>query len=106
MLDADNAPVFHDPLVDFVPLHAPDAVQLDAPVLLHVSVDAPPAPTLVGDAFSETCGTVGAGVPPATGLTSIAFTHASPATRVKTRLRVASEVTMKVRSATVLTGTT
>jgi hypothetical protein len=104
VLDAESGPVFHEPLVAFAPVHAPDAVQLDAPVLLHVSVDAFPMLTLVGDALSESCG--GEGPPDPTGLTSIPFTHASPATRVKTRLSVASEFTMKVRSATVLTGTT
>ena len=105
VLVADNGPALTDPLVERLPLHAPDAVHVDAPTLFHVRVDAFPTLTLVGDALSVTCGSCGDGVEP-TGRTSIALTHASPATFVKTRLRVESVVTMKVRSATVLTGTT
>ena len=106
VLVADNGPVLTDPLVERLPLHAPDAAHVDAPTLFHVSVDAFPTLTLVGDALSVTCGGCGgSGVEP-TGRTSIALTHASPVSRVKTRLSVESVVTMKVRSATVLTGTT
>ena len=103
VLVADNGPALTDPLVDRLPLHAPDAVHVDAPTLFQVSVDEFPTLTMVGDALNVTCG--GGGVEP-TGRTSIPLTHASPATFVKTRLRVESVVTMKVRSATVLTGTT
>ena len=63
-------------LVVLVPDHAPDAVQVSAPVAFHVSVVVPPAATVVGDAVSVTLGggvlaTVAvyspysAGVPPA-----------------------------------------
>jgi hypothetical protein len=101
-LVADRGPVLCEPLVAFVPLHAPDAVQIDAPRLLHVSVDEFPTLMLTGVALKASCG----GPLDATGRTSIALTQASPATRVKTRLSVPSDVTRNVRSATVLTGTT
>jgi hypothetical protein len=42
--------VLCDPDNAFVPLHAPEAVQLVASVVFHESVDAPPAVTLDGDA--------------------------------------------------------
>jgi hypothetical protein len=50
------------PEVAFVPLHAPEAVQLVAFVLLHVSVDRPPAVTDVGLAERLTVGAPGVGV--------------------------------------------
>jgi hypothetical protein len=53
---AVNAPVLCEPDVDFVPDHAPDAVQLVALVELHVNVDAEPDATLVGEALSVTVG--------------------------------------------------
>jgi hypothetical protein len=102
VLVACNGPVLYDPLVACVPLHAPDAVQVDAPALLHVRVAGFPILTLAGVALNVSCG---AALEPI-GRTSIAFTHASPTTRVNARLSVPSDVTMNVRSATVLTGTT
>lgn len=106
VLVVDKAPLLTDPLVARLPVHAPDAVHVDAPTLLHVSVDAFPTLTLVGDALSVTCGGCGeGGVLPPMDRTSIALTHASPVSLVKTRLRVESELTMKVRSPIVLTGT-
>ena len=99
---ADSAPVLCEPDVALVPLQAPDAMQVVAPVLFHVRVDALPEVTLVGVAENVTDG----GAPPVqSGRTSMALTQASPTRRVKSRLSVASVVTMKVRSATVLTGT-
>ena len=69
---AVNAPVLCEPDVAFVPDHEPDAVQLVAFVALHVSVDAEPEATLVGDAVSVSVGaascvtaTVCAAEPPA-----------------------------------------
>lgn len=50
-----------EPLVASVPLQAPEALQDDALVELHVSVEAAPAPMLVGVALSATAGT-GSGV--------------------------------------------
>jgi hypothetical protein len=58
---AFSAPVLCEPDIAFVPLHAPDAAQLVAFVALHVSCDAAPVLTLVGDADNVTAG---AGVPP------------------------------------------
>ena len=98
----ESGPVLCEPDVALVPLQAPDAVQVAAPVLFQVRVDALPDVTLLGVAENVTDG---GALPPPSGRTSIALTKASPASRVKTRLSVASVVTMKVRSATVLTGT-
>ena len=53
---AVSAPVLCEPDVAFVPDHEPDAVQLVALVELHVSVDAEPDATLVGDALIVTVG--------------------------------------------------
>ena len=47
-----SAPVEAEPLTNWVPDQAPEAVQLVALVLDHVSVDAPPLATLVGEALS------------------------------------------------------
>jgi hypothetical protein len=55
---AVSAPVLCDPDRLFVPLHAPDAVQLVAFVVLHASCDAAPDFTLVGDADNVTTGAV------------------------------------------------
>jgi len=52
-----SAPVLCVPEVVRLPLHAPDAVQLVAFVELHVSIDAAPDATLVGDALIDTVGT-------------------------------------------------
>ncbi|MBS0375270.1 MAG: hypothetical protein JSR73_11870 [Proteobacteria bacterium] len=49
-------PVLAEPLVAFVPLQPPDAVQVVAFVELQVSVEAPPLATLVGLAVSVTVG--------------------------------------------------
>jgi hypothetical protein len=51
---AVSAPVLSLPLVPFVPLQPPEAVQLVALVELHVSVEVPPLATLVGLALSVT----------------------------------------------------
>lgn len=63
---AVNALVVNDPDVAFVPVHAPDAVQAVALVVVHVSLEVPPDVTDVGDADSVN---VGAGVPPPLALT-------------------------------------
>ena len=102
VVEAVSAPVLADPLVARAPLQPPLAVHVVALVLDQFSVAAAPLMTVPGAAVSVTDG----GTPVPTGRTSIAFTHASPVRRVKTRLRVESEVTTKVRSPTVLTGTT
>lgn len=47
------------PLVDLVPVQAPDALQLVALAVLQVSVDEPPLVTVVGDAPSVTVGADG-----------------------------------------------
>jgi hypothetical protein len=44
------------PVVPFVPLQLPDAVQVDAFVAAHVSCDAPPETTLAGAALSVRVG--------------------------------------------------
>jgi hypothetical protein len=99
--------VVNEPEVGWAPLQPPDAEQVDAPVVVHVSVDVPPAEMLVGDADRLTEGADSPPpLPPLSERTSIALTHASPTRRVKTRLRVASAVTMNTRSATVLAATT
>ena len=56
-----SAPVEALPLVARLPLHAPDAVQLVALVLLHVRVEEPPLVTVAGLAAKDR---VGAGVLP------------------------------------------
>jgi hypothetical protein len=53
-----NAPVLCVAEVALLPLQLPDAVQLVALVEVHVSVDAPPAATLPGDAVSVSVGAV------------------------------------------------
>jgi hypothetical protein len=60
-LETLSGPVDSLPLVVFVPLQPPDAVQLVAPVEFQVSVDDPPLAMLVGFAASVTVG-VGATV--------------------------------------------
>ena len=54
-----SAPVDALPLVAFVPLQPPDAAHADAFAVLHVSVEAPAAATLVGLAASVTVGSGG-----------------------------------------------
>jgi hypothetical protein len=54
-----SAPVDALPLVAFVPLQPPDAVHADAFAVLHVSVEAPAAGTLVGLAARVTVGSGG-----------------------------------------------
>ncbi len=51
-----SVPVDTEPLVAFVPDHAPEAAQLVAFVLVHVSVELPPLATDAGLAVSETVG--------------------------------------------------
>jgi hypothetical protein len=51
-----SAPVEAVPLSDWGPLHAPEAVQLEALVVVHVSVDALPLATLVGEALKVSVG--------------------------------------------------
>ena len=51
-----SAPVEAVPLTGWVPAHAPEAVQLVALVLDHVSVDALPLATLVGEAAKVSVG--------------------------------------------------
>ena len=53
---ADTAPVDCEPLSALLPLQPPDAVQAMALVLDQVSVEAPPAFTLLGVAVSVTVG--------------------------------------------------
>jgi len=53
---ADTAPVDCEPLSALLPLQPPDAVQAVALVLDQVSVEAPPAFTLLGVAVSVTVG--------------------------------------------------
>ena len=53
---AVSAPVLCVPDVPLDPLHAPDAAQLVAFVVLHVNCDDEPDGTLVGDAVSVTVG--------------------------------------------------
>ena len=48
--------VFSEPVVAFAPCHPPDAVQLSAFVVLHVSVDALPLTTCVGAAAKVSVG--------------------------------------------------
>lgn len=95
-----RAPVPAEPLVARAPVHAPLAVQDVSLVADHVNVDEPPAASEVGDALRLTVG--GGSVP--TWRISIAFTQASPAIVVNTRLSVASVVTVNVWSDTVLSG--
>ena len=51
-----SAPVEAVPLSNWGPLHAPEAVQLAALVVVHVSVDALPLATLVGEALKVSVG--------------------------------------------------
>jgi hypothetical protein len=51
-----SAPVEAEPLTNWVPDQAPEAVQLVALVLDHVNVDAPPLATLVGEALKVSVG--------------------------------------------------
>ena len=51
-----SAPVEAVPFRDWRPLHAPEAVQLEALVVVHVSVDALPLATLVGEALKVSVG--------------------------------------------------
>ena len=51
-----SAPVEAVPLTVLVPDHAPEARQLVALLLDHVSVDAPPLATLVGEALKVSVG--------------------------------------------------
>lgn len=51
-----SAPVVALPLAARLPLHAPDAVQLVEPVVLQVSVVAPPLLTVAGLAANESVG--------------------------------------------------
>ena len=51
-----SAPVEAVPLTALVPDHAPEARQLVALLLDHVSVDAPPLATLVGEALKVSVG--------------------------------------------------
>ena len=51
-----SAPVEAVPLSDWRPLQEPEAVQLEALVVVQVSVDAPPLATLVGDALKVSVG--------------------------------------------------
>jgi hypothetical protein len=53
-----SAAVVNVPDVDFVPVHAPDAVQLVAFVVDHVSFDVPPEATDIGDAEKVSVGAV------------------------------------------------
>jgi hypothetical protein len=89
------------PLVGCAPLQAPPAVQAVALVVVHDNVELPPAAMLAGVAVRTTDG---GGLPVASGRISMAFTYALPLTRVKTRLSVPSDVTVKVRSLVVLAG--
>lgn len=57
-----SAPVDCVPLADFAPVHAPDAVQLVALVVVHVSVELLPVVIDVGFAVSVTVGAGGAAV--------------------------------------------
>jgi len=57
-----SAPVDCVPLVVFEPDHAPDAAQLVALVLLHVSVELPPLAIDAGFAVSVTVGAGGVAV--------------------------------------------
>jgi hypothetical protein len=61
---AVSAPVDLLPLVDTVPLQAPDATHDVAFVELQLMVEEPPEPMLVGDAFNETVGAAVALDPP------------------------------------------
>jgi hypothetical protein len=49
-----SAPVDHVPLGATAPLHPPEAVQLVAFAALHVKVELPPLPTVVGEAVKVT----------------------------------------------------
>jgi len=51
-----SAPVLSLPDVPLLPFHEPDAVQLDAFVAFHVSVEAPPDGTLPGEAVNVSVG--------------------------------------------------
>jgi hypothetical protein len=53
-----SAAVVNVPDVAFVPVHAPEAVQLVAFVVDHVSFDVPPEATDVGDAENVSVGAV------------------------------------------------
>jgi len=53
---AFKTPVDCAPLVALPPLHPPDAVQLEAFVEFHVSVDASPLASVIGSALSVTVG--------------------------------------------------
>jgi hypothetical protein len=58
---AVRARVVIEPLVDWLPLHPPDATQLVAFVLLQVKVLGLPVTTEAGVAMSETVGVAGTG---------------------------------------------
>jgi hypothetical protein len=96
---AASAPVPSEPTVVLAPLHAPLAVQLAALVEFQLSVDVPPGAMLEGFALNVTVGAV------LSCRTSMALTQDSPVIVAKTRLSVASVVTVNVRSPTVFRGT-
>lgn len=54
--EALNGPVEADPLVDLLPLHAPEAVQEEALVAFQVRVEDPPEAMLDGEALNDTDG--------------------------------------------------
>jgi hypothetical protein len=54
---AEIGPVVNEPLIFLLPLHAPEATQTLASLLLQASVAAPPDVTVVGVAFMVTVGT-------------------------------------------------
>ncbi len=51
-----TAPVDDEPLVDLVPVHAPEAVHESALVADHVSVELPPVVTVLGFALKDKVG--------------------------------------------------
>jgi len=57
VVGADSAPVLCVPLAGFVPLQAPDAVQVVAFEELQLNTAAPPAAVAVGFAVSTAVGT-------------------------------------------------
>ena len=59
---AVKAPVVCVPDVAFEPVHEPEAVHAVALVAVHVSVDAEPDATLVGDAVNVSVGALGAAI--------------------------------------------
>jgi hypothetical protein len=88
-----SAPVETVPSSDWGPFHAPEAVQLVALVLDHVSVDALPFATLVGDALKVS---VGAGVP--AEITTMTLCVMLPPVPVQASVKVESIVSAPVEA--------